>query len=85
MESPRTNKISHPTYKSHQRNVTMHQQIHNIEKAYKCEHCFKSFSLQCNLRKHIRTHTGEKPYACEHCGKSFARQSHLTRHIRTHT
>ncbi|XP_050439799.1 zinc finger protein 570-like isoform X2 [Adelges cooleyi] len=57
----------------------------NIIRHYKCNVCFKDFSIKSLLTKHERVHTGEKPYKCAVCSKSFSQKCHLKQHKRVHT
>ena len=72
------------THENQKKNLRT-ENMHTIEKNYKCDYCLKAFNRACHLTTHIRIHTGEKPYKCQYCEKAFNQAGNLTNHIRTHT
>ncbi|XP_077286756.1 uncharacterized protein LOC143911650 [Arctopsyche grandis] len=67
---------------NHESKLRLHQ---NNSPIFKCEFCYKSFTLKFKLVKHMRSHTVEKLYKCDICLKSFAHQSKLFIHKKFHT
>uniref|UniRef100_A0A4W5MMK8 C2H2-type domain-containing protein n=1 Tax=Hucho hucho TaxID=62062 RepID=A0A4W5MMK8_9TELE len=68
---------------SKQKELMIHEPIHNREKPYHCSQCGKG--LAKILKSHQRIHTGESTYTCFDCGKYFSRSGDLTAHQRIHT
>lgn len=58
--------------------------LSEVDPAYNCPHCTKSFQDPRSLYLHVRCH-GEKKHICKDCGKGFTQVCHLKRHIRIHT
>lgn len=59
----RTDFVKHLNRKSPCQSLYSHQTqvdiLKSIEKAFKCPHCNKSFTMACNLSRHKKTHTPE--------------------------
>jgi len=66
-----------------QLNVHMKSHVNfktNLDKAFQCDFCEKSFKQMKNLKSHSVSHSEEKPFACEMCGRPFKRLSDLKKH-----
>jgi len=59
-------------------------QVHSVERPFKCDECNVRFKDKYNLKVHKRIHTGEKPYNCIICDKRFNQKSALTSHLKIH-
>ncbi|XP_028415334.1 zinc finger protein 836-like [Dendronephthya gigantea] len=60
-----------------------HLKTHGV-KAFQCDLCDKSFSVESAFIVHKRKHTGEKPHACDQCDRTFSQTGNLNRHKLTH-
>lgn len=59
---------------------------HQLQKAFQCEICKKSFVTKCNLENHMWQHKGirSRPFKCHLCKKAYLRQNLLDVHMRSH-
>ena len=60
-------------------------QIHTLDKPYKCAVCGVRFAQRVQLKIHMQAHSGKAPIKCVICGEQFALNSTLKRHMRIHT
>ena len=52
--------------------------IHEGEKDFKCEKCFKTFGMKENLKKHSIIHVdGAQDFKCDKCSRHFGLKSYL--------
>lgn len=60
-------------------------QISQVDNAFRCNKCDRSFKLYYHLKQHLKTHQGslEKPHVCAHCGKAYSREGALKQHVGT--
>uniref|UniRef100_A0A6P7G9M0 Zinc finger protein 595-like n=1 Tax=Diabrotica virgifera virgifera TaxID=50390 RepID=A0A6P7G9M0_DIAVI len=65
--------------------VNQNIKVQTRQEPYKCEICFKQYTVSSSLKKHLRVHTGEKPYKCEICLKQFNQSGAFKKHSRVHT
>ncbi|XP_018400224.1 PREDICTED: zinc finger protein 98-like [Cyphomyrmex costatus] len=82
-----------------QRDLRIHERIHNDEKPYQCEFCENKFRQKCHLKSHMVAkhfnderfkankdlYTGGVSYKCAICNKEFKNKTHLHLHEMTHT
>lgn len=64
-----------------------HPELQNLAKVsgdYRCDMCYKSFSLFSQLEQHQETHVGQVVYECDECDKAFAFPHLLEEHQQTH-
>lgn len=57
--------------------------VHTQVKAFKCNYCERSFTVDYNRKTHERIHTGEKPYRCTFCSFTAAQNSNMHTHMRS--
>ncbi|XP_075461258.1 uncharacterized protein LOC142497401 isoform X2 [Ascaphus truei] len=78
---------SHQTPNSNEivKSITDQQNVHEMDKPYRCNVCEKNFKTIGVLNVHMRTHTGVRPYQCNECGKSFRDNWNLKVHQKIHT
>ena len=59
----------------------------NPNRPYKCDKCWKAFSVHERLQKHMMCHGDDdaKPLQCEFCYKRFMNNSALACHLKTHS
>ncbi|GAA6234934.1 zinc finger protein 841-like [Lates japonicus] len=61
------------------------ENIHNISRPFKCNHCPKTLPKLRFLILHEWTHTGHLPFQCAQCGCRFKSDADLIYHQRVHT
>ncbi|XP_067304806.1 zinc finger protein 1035 [Pseudorasbora parva] len=67
----------------HKRKHAEHQSL-SQDNEFRCDMCYKSFSMFDQLQKHQETHVGQVVYECTECDKAFAFLNLLEEHQRTH-
>uniref|UniRef100_A0A8C1RZG7 C2H2-type domain-containing protein n=1 Tax=Cyprinus carpio TaxID=7962 RepID=A0A8C1RZG7_CYPCA len=68
----------------HKRKHAEHQNLSEDNREYRCDMCYKSFTMFAHLQKHQETHVGQVVYECTECDKAFAFLNLLEEHQRTH-
>ncbi|KAK2903063.1 hypothetical protein Q8A67_007776 [Cirrhinus molitorella] len=61
-----------------------HQSQSEDNREYRCDMCYKSFTMFAHLQKHQESHVGQVVYECTECDKAFAFLNLLEEHQRTH-
>ncbi|XP_051924457.1 zinc finger protein 131 isoform X1 [Hippocampus zosterae] len=58
-------------------------QISQVDNAFRCSKCNRTFKLYYHLKQHLKTHLGllKKPHVCSHCGKAYTREGALNQHL----
>jgi KRAB domain-containing zinc finger protein len=70
-------------------NIIQHMSIHTMEKPYKCQHCFQSFTKKASLKRHKEgtacnlklTYTLPNP--CYFCRRVLSNNGHANEHMKT--
>lgn len=64
---------------------TWHRHLGKHNKPYKCDQCFKGFSVKGDLISHcMQVHNGERRFPCNLCPAKFFKKTDLERHIQMH-
>ena len=64
-------------------NLERHMRVHDGERPYDCEKCYKSFKYPGCLKDHmISWHSSDKQFSSEKCLKPFRKKASLKKHIR---
>ncbi|XP_077378768.1 zinc finger protein 131 [Festucalex cinctus] len=60
-------------------------QISQMDNAFRCTNCDRTFKLFYHLKQHMKTHISllKKPHVCIHCGKAYTREGALIQHLGT--
>ena len=61
--------------------VTVHEDLSNVEFYFKCDFCPKMFSNKSIRDNHLTSHTGERKYQCQFCPQRFKTAGNLTAHL----
>ncbi|KYM95201.1 Zinc finger protein Xfin, partial [Cyphomyrmex costatus] len=70
----------------HTRKLVEHlKNLHNIDRAFSCDECGKTFRSPMNITRHKLIHTGLKTYKCDVCEYSSNQRSNMECHRRRHT
>lgn len=70
----------------HTRKLVEHlKNLHNIDRAFSCDECGKTFRSPMNIARHKLIHTGSKRFACDLCDYRSNQKSNLESHRRRHT
>lgn len=66
--------------------LSSHMRMHAEKQVgeYRCDMCYKSFSLWSLLKQHQESHVGQVVYECTECDKAFAFPHLLEEHQHTH-
>ena len=61
--------------------VSVHEDLSNVEFYFKCDFCPKMFSNKSVRDNHLTSHTGERKYQCQFCPQRFKTTGNLTAHL----
>ncbi|XP_076238975.1 uncharacterized protein LOC143182098 [Calliopsis andreniformis] len=70
----------------HTRKLVEHlKNLHDIDRAFSCDECGKTFRSPMNIARHKLDHTNSKRFACDLCDYQSNQKSNLDSHRRRHT
>ncbi|XP_076672279.1 uncharacterized protein LOC143371211 [Andrena cerasifolii] len=70
----------------HTRKLVEHlKNLHDIDRAFSCDECGKTFRSPMNIARHKRIHTDLKRFSCDLCDYRSNQKSNLEIHRRRHT
>ena len=61
--------------------VSVHEDLSNVEFYFKCDFCPKMFSNKSVRDNHLTSHTGERKFQCQFCPQRFKTTGNLTAHL----
>ncbi|XP_057688693.1 zinc finger protein 131 isoform X1 [Corythoichthys intestinalis] len=58
-------------------------QFSQLDNAFRCSKCDRTFKLYYHLKQHLKTHLNllKKQHVCSHCGKAYTREGALNQHL----